>query len=289
MQQNDVDEDEWWTGITYYQVSYSDSANDPFNLYIMETTIPWIGIQMQGENMVRYGYSQETSLYHIRPIGYTYHNYSLNQQWTSLVVEYELDYDGDGEVEWKFLEQIEFQPPVLQPPQTGWYKIEFQIKDYPKDLQGRWADGQTLVQTIEIPFIIDADVFDTSANDFYTGVPNNWNHVHFETSCNAANINAKIANPLYPPPEEIALIVTPNPQNCFPASQLFTFLQVKNNEWAHDPADYDDDETLDANNGVVWYIESYNVQINPPPNLNNQGWTGIKCVGFVAGPQEPPN
>ena len=287
MIQNDLDKGEWGTGITYYDVYYRDTTNDPndqWDLYIWETTIPWIGIQMQGGQMIRYGYSNTTSQYHLKPIGYTYHNYTPNQPYTGLYVDYELDFDGDSTIEWKFHEKIEFQPPSQppNPPQTGYYTLEMRITQFPPN----WNHNNTPIQTIEIPFFIDANVYNNPSNWFYSGQPGNWNLVQIESFCNAANIQAKIANG--PGPEDIALTITPNPQGCNPASQQFTFLIATNSEYADTPLNYIDGDPLEGQNGLVWYVETYNVQVNPPPNPINGGWTGIKCEGFVDGPPLPP-
>lgn len=282
MEQSDVDEGEWWTGITFYHVYYRANGGDEWDDYICEMTIPWVGIQMQGENLIRYDHSQETSAYHLYINDtYTYHNYTEQQPWTSLAVDYELDFNGDSNLEWRFLERIEFQPPCQG--NTGYFKMEFRVTVYPTiQWQGQlvWGFNGSPVQTMEIPFIVDPDVYDNTQNLFYSGTVGNWNWEGEETSFNGANNGVKIVNEL--PNPDVEIIIDAIPQQVNPANQTFTLLQFQGDEYAHDPVDYDDNISLDNQNGLVWYVESYDVQNNPPPNANAGTWTGVKCNGFVA-------
>lgn len=284
MEQDDVDEGEWWTGATFYQVYYRDNINDGWNGFIKEMTIPWVGIQMQGGAMIRYDHSQETSAYHLYFDGssYTYHNYSQQQPWTSLSIDYDLDFDGDSTNEWKFIERIEFQPPAQG--QSGFFLIQFRVAVFPTiQWQGQqvWGYNGTPVQTMDIPFIVDPDVYDNTQNQFYSGNVGNWNWENDEDSINAANNNIKIVNELPNPDVDIEIAANPQ-QGLVPASQTFFLLQFQGNEYASDPGDYDDDISLDNQDGLLWYVESYNVQNNAPPNVAGGTWTGVKCDGFVA-------
>ena len=290
MEQNDVDETNWWTGMTFYDVSYRANLGDSWDSYINEITLPWIGIQMDGGSMIRYEYSQVTSAYHIYFDGssYSYHTYidENGQRYTGLYIHYELDFDGDSSIEWKFWEKIEFHPPE-NPPYTGWFVVEFQITQHPEyydeDLEDDvWGYNLTKVETIEIPFLFDPDVYDTETNDFYNssngGV--SWTQVTAESSYTGSDMAAKIVNEL--PDPDIELIVTPNPCACTPTNQIFTFLHYEGNEYAHAPSDYNDDADLQDQNGLIWYIESYDVQSSPPPNADDGSATGFICEGFVA-------
>lgn len=276
MEHYDGDEGYWWTGVTYYQVYYRDSGIDDWNGYICEMTIPWIGIQMQGGSMVIYDHSQTTSAYHLYfdNSSYTYHSYTQQEQYTSLDVDYDLDFNGDSTIDWTFTERIEFNPPAQG--NTGFFKIEFQVKTFPQN----WVFGGVNVQTMVIPFLVDPDVYDSTQNQFYSGAIGNWNWEDDENSANGANNDIKIVNEFANPDEEI--IIASNPQGVFPASRTFTLLERQADEYAHDPADYDDDISLENQNGLVWYLESYNVQVNPPPNQNGATWAGIVCDGFEA-------
>ena len=239
--------------------------------------------------MIRYEYSQETSAYHISFDGssYTYHTYldQNGERYTGLYIDYELDFDGDSTVEWKFWEKIEFHPPG-NPPVTGWFVVEFQITQHPQIIvQGNpiWGYNSTAVETIELPFLFDPDVYNTETNDFYNSSDGgvSWTQVTAESSYTGSDMEAKIVNDI--PDPDVELIVIPIPNGCTPTNQIFTFLHHEGNEYAHAPSDYNDDAGLQDQNGLVWYVESYDVQNNPPPNPGNGGsTTGIYCEGFVA-------
>ncbi len=287
MEQNDVNEGEWWTGFTFYDVSYKANAQDNWDSYIKEITIPWIGIQMEGDNMVRYNYSETTSSYHIYFNGtYTYHPWldQPGERYTSLDVDYELDFDGDSVIDWRIWERIEFHP-IENPPVTGYFFVEYQIKQYPTIMiQGQpyWGHDGVKVETIDVPILFNPDVYDTPSNDFSHSSNGgaNWAPVNTETAYTGFNMMAKATNDL--PNPDVDLVITPIPNQCSPTNQIFTYLFNEGNEFAHQPGSYDDDHSIQDQDGLIWYVETYDVQTDEPPNQNDGSMSGIYCDGFVA-------
>ncbi len=158
MLQDDKDEESWTTGVTLCEVYYSTGQGDQsgFNNYIREMTIPWIGIQMTGGDMIHYGFSEETTAYYFCITDYEVFNYD-DDGYSGATIWYGLDFDGNSINEWEIMIKLELNPPKGQNP--GYIKMEMAFTDHPV-IQNPpvWGYNGTTVQTIEIPFRIDGDV-----------------------------------------------------------------------------------------------------------------------------------
>lgn len=279
MHQFDSYEQNWVTGITLYEGFYSSGQGDQngFNRYIAEMTIPWIGIQMVNENMTRYNYSEETAEYHLyldpENPNIIVHNYTQEKPWYSVEITYILDADGDSNIDWEILEYIELSSPGQNPARI---RLEYTI--------GQVHPNWNTVQEIEIPFLIDADVYDTPTNNFYWGTinpPNPPTRVTSETWVNAGGRYARVART--DPGNERAIDVFSNPA-VNPTNLRFYFLtQNGAGEYSQHPSSYLDNENLQDMNGLVWYVELFRpAQNNPPPIFGQGQWNGVFCEGFQA-------
>lgn len=283
---SDKDQDPWGTGISFWDLYYSAGGNDPFDYYVHEMTIPWVGIKMSQGEMVYYGHSEDTSDNHLKYVSHTFTE-RPNQQTTTLTVDYDLDFDSDSIVEWSFTEKIDLCLPGGQYP-GGYLTIEFPITQFPTLQNGKWGHNGDTVETIEIPFLFDAYVYSDPNNNFYFWNGNQWVLVSFETFFRGVGWGqrdlTKIENPnppMPPPVEERSIILRAIPQqHGFPTFQDIYFVHCQYTEYSQHPSEYLNDESIELNNGALWYIETYDVQNNPPPNGGQ--WTGVACYNFEA-------
>lgn len=263
MYNNDHDTEAWTAGNTLYNIYYSDGQGDEngYNRYIAEMVIPWIGIQMNGGSFVRYGHSEDTNVYNLYCVSYSINQYSINNPFFEMIMIYELDMNNDSTVDWQVYEKI-----ATQAGQNGeLIKIEMTFGTHPA-----W----NLVSRVDIPFRIDPDVYDTNINNIY------WpNAITTETSQAVVGGNPTVARTDVGNEHDIDIIA--NAQGWNPTTKRYYFLLQSDMEYSQDPSSYDDDENIEDNNVVIWYVQSYlNCQVNPPPD--QQQWTGIYCDGFEA-------
>jgi hypothetical protein len=242
--------------------------------------------------------------------------------YTQIEAWYDLDFDGDGQIEWTFAERIELCAPF---PNPGWNPpggficmqihpvvfpwIDFNgngICDYPP-VSNEWGwhvmpNGQLVqVSAIEYGFLFDADVYNSPINGIwsYTGnpPPNDWAQVNNEAGpfnaqiCDPSGICANINNPVLPPPiwwrdiemQPIQWPILPPPwPPIHPTTQTYYCVAASGNEYSQHPNAYLNGQNLVQADGLFWYIEDYNINNNDFPPCGMQGWSGVIFCHFQA-------
>ena len=233
-------------------------------MYITEMTIPWIGIQMNGGSYTRYGFSEETNVYAFHNISHTECQYE-EDDYFSIIIKYEMDIDDNSVTDWEVLIKQETQ---VDGGGNHQIKMEVQFSKHPA-----W----NTVARVDIPFRIDPDVYDTPSNSVYCP-----NEITTETSQNAAG-GDPIVNRTDPGNEHDMNIIAAL-QGMQPTMARYYFLLQSNTENSQDPFTYDNNENIEDNNVVIWYVQYYANcagQNQAPPEAPGE-WTGIYCEGFEA-------
>ena len=263
MYHGDSEEETWTAGNTVHEVYYYDGQGDGngFNRYIAEMTIPWIGIQMNNESLVRYQHSEVTNVYYFLYVCYTVIQYG-DDQYFSIEIRYELDMDNDSSIDWEVLEKIETWSNQGQED----IKIELGFLTHPA-----WSE----VARVDIPFRIDPDVYDTPTNNIYCP-----NAITTETAQAVAGGDPTVKRT--DPGNEHDIDIIANTQGMNPSFETYYFLLQQETEYSQDPSSYNTNENIEDNNVVIWYVQSYqDCDTDAPPEAPGE-WTGIYCDGFEA-------
>lgn len=319
--QNDVTTGTHINGITIWDLEYRDNARGDinYNYYIKELTIPWISIKMLNWNngqIKLYPHDDKPQqggtpvnkiMFNGCPCnGQGNYNGFNEGNPTTFEAWFDLDFDGDGFIEFCYRYRMEFHGQNGPPPgRAGFIRVMISETLHPYyDFNGdgdedpgeeywhQMPDGTVdKIDYIEYSYLIDADVYDTSSNNIslWNGVA--WAQQNIEAGPIApvqGGPNGRIARienptaiipppPANPVPRYVSLRETPDGHTM----SWVWCLAAHQNEYSQYPTNYVNNENLIDEDVQLWYTERFTVGAGQFPPWFPQ-WAEIHLYDFEA-------
>jgi hypothetical protein len=299
----------WWTGASFWDVYYRNlwigpPNQDGFNLFFKDVTVPWIGIKMTNGTMTYYDFNDKESQggsmdNHLMFSGPWDQNGDFNglaeadnQAWlngqpnppnvpgTDLDVRYSLDINGDETVDFSFLFEYSVQGD-LGVGRGGQVILRICLIDYPVDGLEMGYGWDTL-DSIEYAYMFDPDVHDDTDNEIYWYATNQWSKLDTEAGpLNSVGDASGYVAYFTDGPRRLYLSIG---DPLVDVIQTFYALASHGNEYSRHPSNYDNNEDIDDEDGLVWVVETYDCQQDLPPHEQNgqPAWSYVQFDGLCA-------